>query len=149
MALLIRTLLIWLLALAVPVQGAAAARMLACGPHHPERIGMADTALAQAGAAHLPAAAGAPAAHKQHGGGPCAPGERDAAVCAAEANPATPADSHTCSACAACCSVGAMAHTRLTLAAAGRMTTVFAVVVPAVDPFAAAGPERPPRGVLA
>lgn len=54
-----------------------------------------------------------------------------------------------CSACASCCSLGAILTTVPVIPATDSAPTVFATVVPTVDAFAADGPDRPPRNVLA
>ena len=52
---------------------------------------------------------------------------------------------HTCSVCASCCSVGALLQAVLTVPAPEQGATAFIAEVPDVDPFAVAGPDRPPR----
>lgn len=54
-----------------------------------------------------------------------------------------------CSACASCCSLGAILTTVPVVPVTDSAPTVFAAVVPTVDAFAADGPDRPPRNVLA
>ncbi len=54
-----------------------------------------------------------------------------------------------CSASASCCSAGAILTTVQGVPATEPVPTVFTTVVPTVDPFAADGPDRPPRSVLA
>lgn len=73
---------------------------------------------------------------------------------AASAGPATfsqgkHAVQQKCSACASCCSLGAMLSPMLAVPAPNFAPTVFATVVPTVGAFAADGPDRPPRIVLA
>ncbi len=155
MGLLIRTLLIWLLVLAVPAQAAAAATMAFCGPNH---HGAGATSHAQRASY---------AEHAQHGSdaGSAAHQHRhehqhqeiaapDEANDAASASPDGPAkhvhgDVQKCSACASCCTFGAILSTLLVVPAPALTPTVFAAVVLTVDAFAADGPERPPRIVLA
>lgn len=80
-------------------------------------------------------------------------GQADEEVVASvsSAAPAKPGHSYKqkCSACASCCSFGAILSTVLTLPAPAPSPTVFSTVVPTVDAFAADGPDRPPRIVLA
>lgn len=163
MGLLIRTLLIWLLVLAVPAQGVAAATMAFCGPqHHGSRpFAQAQTAAPDRDAQPCGHAAGAvqnhdhDLSHEQ----PQAQAQAQSAA-AAEADPSFASDSdangegqqakqHKCSACATCCSVNALLTSVLAVPSPVFTPTVFSTVVPSVDAFAADGPERPPRPVLA
>ena len=143
MGLLIRTLLIWLLVLAVPAQGAAAATMAFCGPNH---HGAGATTHAQS-APHTE--------HAQHGGAAhqhmTVPDEADDSASASSDGPGklVHGDKQKCSACASCCTFGAILSTVLVVPAPAVTPTVFSAVVPTVDAFAADGPERPPRSVLA
>ncbi len=154
---LIRVLLIWLLVLAVPAQGAAAATMAACGPHHD---GGVSTALAQQtlSAMHAHHGTQGQMAHK-HQDTFTGVGQVDQ-VTASSASPdpstvaATPAsgvqsDQHKCSACASCCSAGAILNKALKLPEPAASSTVFSAVVPTVNAVAVDGPDRPPRMVLA
>lgn len=146
MGLLIRTLLIWLLVLAVPAQGLAAATMAFCGPNH--HGGDSASTASQLGSN--------PAEHAHHGDAAPAP-ELEASAPADEAgaddasaiSKASHAAQQKCSACASCCSLGAMLTTVPVIPVADSAPMVFAAVVPTVDPFAADGPDRPPRNVLA
>jgi hypothetical protein len=145
MGLLIRTLLIWLLVLAVPAQGAAAATMAFCGPNHHGGGAAAQMQLA------------APANHAHHDGAIAAEHEHPQAEAQADKGSSASAASakvsdsskHKCSACASCCSIGAILSSVLAVPAPVFTPTVFSTVVPGVDTFAADGPDRPPRIVLA
>ncbi len=145
MGLLIRVLLIWLLVLAVPAQGAVAATMALCGPHHHD------------GGATAQLQAAAPAAHAHHGGAALADHEHAPAAAVADEDSSAAASAakvsdpskHKCSACTSCCSVGAILSSVLAVPAPVFTPTVFSAVVPSVDTFAADGPDRPPRFVLA
>ena len=148
MALLIRALLIWLLVLAVPAQGAAAATMAFCGPNH------------HGGDAAAQIQATTPAKHAHHDGVVASEHKHPQATAAADEDSSASADSvapakvshaskHKCSACASCCSVGAILSSVLAVPAPVFTPTVFSAVVPSVDWFAADGPDRPPRIVLA
>lgn len=139
---LIRTLLIWLLVLAVPAQTAAAVTMAFCGPSH------------QAGAVHHAAASNGDhdhAAHHAEGSVAQQPAglhlQGVAAVSADEAAPTDPmqADAHKCSACASCHSSVALVSALEVLALPEFAATVFDSVVPSVDKFSVDGLERPPR----
>ena len=152
MGLLMRTLLVWLLVLAVPAQGVAAATMAFCGSHH--QGGTAATHAQQtAPSAHAHAQAHARAhAQGKHGDhAPATVSQAHSADVGGSAALATSAhaDAQKCSACAACCSFGALLNSVLALAAPDLTPTVFSVVVPTVDAFAVDGPDRPPRIVLA
>ena len=145
---MIRTFLVWLLVLAVPAQGAAAATMVFCGPNH------------HGGATASSAAAATSAEHADHHGSTeGATGHHDMSSQADEddaalASPATFSQGkHTvqpkCSACASCCSFGAILSPMPAVPAPAVAPTVFDTVVPTVSAFAADGPDRPPRIVLA
>jgi len=127
----------WLLALAIPAQGLAAATMAFCGPNH-HRAVVAAQAHAVAGVdclhQHLAAAPSA-----DEGGGDIG----------AEAAKADTASAHKCSACAACHAVGALLTTVGAMPAPAPTPTVFHAAVPRVAAVAADGPERPPRAVRA
>ena len=148
MGLLIRALLIWLLVLAVPAQGAAAATMAFCGPNH------------HGGGAAAQMQVAAPAKHAHHGGDVASEHEHPQATAVADeaSSVSTAADAsakvsdaskHKCSVCASCCSVGAILSSVLAVPAPVVAATVFSAVVPSVDTFAADGPDRPPRMLLA
>ncbi len=143
---LIRTLLVWMLVLAVPAQGTAALTMAFCGPDH--HGGMA--------AVQAQAAAAEPMQHGHHAGGAHEHGEMAASAdddTAAAANAAAHAQAghgkSKCSACASCCSLSALPSTVLHVPMPVFTATVYAAVVPSVDSFAADGPDRPPRTFLA
>ena len=148
MGLLIRALFIWLLMLAVPTQGAAAATMAFCGPGH------------HGGGAAAQMQAAAPDSHAHHDGAAAADYEHpQVAAVAHEYSSASTASvasakvghasKHQCSACVSCCSVGAILNSVLAVPVPVFTPTVFSAVVPSVDTFAAEGPDRPPRIVPA
>lgn len=147
MGLFIRTLFIWLLVLAVPVQGAAAATMAFCGPNHHGGGASAQTQTAALAAHAHPGGAAADHQHPQA----VAVADEDSAASVDSAASAmfSDASKHKCSACASCCSVGAILSSVLAVPAPVFTPTVFSAVVPSVDTFAADGPDRPPRIVLA
>jgi hypothetical protein len=134
MSQLVRSLFVWLLVLALPVQGWAAATMASCGQHH----GAASHAAADGHAGHDARA------HDAHGHAPADADDADLG----DAEPAH-ASAHSCSACAACCSEGARPSPVLTVPAGAAAPTVFAALQPTVGVFAADGPERPPRQACA
>ena len=148
MGLLIRALLIWLLVLAVPAQGAAAATMAFCGPnHHGGEAAAQVQRTAPAGHAHQGGASAQDHEHPQA----TATADEDSSGSAFSAASAKVSDAskHKCSACASCCSVGAILSSVLAVPTPVFTPTVFSAVVPSVDAFAADGPDRPPRIVLA
>lgn len=144
MGLFVRTLLVWSLILAIPVQGAAAATMAFCGPNH------------HGGAAPRAEVSATDAQHSHHGDA-LLDHEFDADATADALSTddvsvivkASQAAKQKCSACASCCSLGAILTTVPVVPATDSAPTVFITVVPTVDPFAADGPDRPPRNVLA
>ena len=148
MGLLIRTLLVWLLVLAVPAQGVAAVTMAFCGPNH--HGGAAATSAAQAGsgehADHHSAEQGAPGHHDM-----AAQADEDdsASASPAASSQGNHAVKQKCSACASCCSFGAILSPLLAVPAPAVTPTVFSAVVPTVSAFSTGGPDRPPRIVLA
>jgi len=131
---MIRAVLIWLLALALPAQGVMAATMVFCGPHHHER---AVAAAHEADAAHShPAAA--------HDDADAVSAHESAAP-----EPAAQDGAQKCSVCASCCSAAAIPEAVPKLPVLEPGAADFAAPASAVEPFAADGPERPPRHLLA
>ena len=137
-------LLIWLLVLAVPAQGAAAATMAFCGSNH--HGGGSPRAEATASATEHSHHGDALAGHEL---------DADAAAVAASVDDASvvvkenQAAKQKCSVCASCCSLGAILIAVPVVPATDSAPTVFTTVVPTVGAFAADGPDRPPRYVLA
>ncbi len=119
MSMWLRVTLIWLLALALPAQGLAAATMVFCQTGHAAPV-------ATVSAPHC-----------------------DEHAAPAQANPQVQADAHKCSACAACCSAGAVHSMVLQVPEPGITAPVFVAVVPTVEKFSASGPDRPPRAIRA
>jgi hypothetical protein len=140
---MIRMLLIWLLAVALPAQGVMAATMVFCGPNHHDRAAAATVV-------HAPDAAHQGhdfAAHSHH-----AAADQQAENTASD-EPATPgkfapSDKQKCSVCASCCSAAAIHDTMPKLAVVEPVAADFAALAPTVEPFAADGPDRPPRHIL-
>lgn len=133
---MIRALLIWLLILALPAQGALAATMAFCGPSHHDRA-------AEAATAHH-----ADATHAHHAG---AGGHVEETVVGQTAAPDkfAQSDLQKCSVCAACCSAAAIHDMVPKLPVLESVAADFVFLSPAVEPFAAGGPDRPPRRCLA
>ena len=148
----LRFVLMWLLILAVPAQGFAAASMLNCGPGHHRT----PVAHSHAGHSHEHAAA---AVIAQHGHDDALAGHSHAAEAGAEASGS---DHHiakgstihkamkgSCSACSSCCTAAAIPSAVVTFEAT-RAHDFFDPLTPrAVVSFVADGPERPPRFILA
>ncbi len=144
MDLLIRTLLIWLLVLAIPTQGVAAATMAFCGP------------IPHGGATAMPADHAAAAGHEHVHGGleatvsrdhprtdiPALAGDEHGVPAKAQVGSA---DHHKCNVCGSCCSTGALISPVPTLSAVDAACASFSSLLATVDPFAADGPYRPPR----
>ncbi len=155
----LRPLLICLLAMALPLQGTAAAAMLNCGSsHHHVAVGVVDPAGAMPAAPkhHLPSGyvghihaqatspAGEPATqahastHADHASAPAkgldAPGHLGKSKC---------------SACAACCTGLALPMTLPRFNAAMSSERVSANAPTSLVVFLTDGPERPPRRKLA
>lgn len=141
---MVRTLLIWLLVLTLPAQGAMAATMAFCGPNH------------HASASSAAAESDAQAEHEQHehamhAAAQVADGQDSETASLGSAAPESFAqsDMQKCSVCAACCSAAAIQSTVAKRPSFQPGATVFATVATAVEPFAAGGPDRPPRHLLA
>ena len=153
----IRTLLIWLLVLAVPAQGAAAATMLMCAPNHHAGGAGASVVHVQPGGLSSTSTHDRSHAHSNdHVQHSAAAHDHDHAMADAPVagEAAAPAQGmhtgqHKCSACASCCSVSAMLSPVLAVPVPDFAPTVFSVVVPNVEAFSADGPDRPPRIILA
>ena len=132
---MVRMLLIWLLAVALPAQGVMAATMVFCGPNHHERA-------AAAAVVH-----DADAAQSHHEAAD-AQAEYTAADETAATEKVAQPNMQKCSVCAACCSAAAIHDTVPKLPVLDPVVARFAALVPTVEPFAADGPDRPPRHVL-
>ncbi|MFC5458869.1 hypothetical protein [Massilia niabensis] len=136
---ILRSLIVWIVLLAVPFQGFASAAMLACGPGHaaPATVPVPDAGQMHDGAAHGAA----------HGMSHDMSGHDHAAMAQAVQDDAPEHDSaHACSACSACSIGAAIAPAvppALPVHAAPLLSIPFADGhVPSVD---LALPERPPR----
>lgn len=125
--------LVWLIAVALPVQALASATMLHCGPGH-QRVHAAQMGMAPDVSAHHDHSQHQAASNPSHDFGKTAP--------------LADLGKYKCSACAACSSGCALPSSMLVIAAPEFGATVFLAVVPAVEAFAVDGPDRPPRSVL-
>jgi hypothetical protein len=136
----LKTLMLWLLLAALPLQGIAAAMQTTCGPM--EHGGLAEATMS----VHL----------HEHGGdaldaGDTVATDTGAAVKSAMSHDTSPDDSHdhaTCSACASCC-VGAVAAppAAVVTPAYGSSLPSAVAPVPLVTGFVPAGLERPPKRI--
>ncbi|MDP1900347.1 MAG: hypothetical protein Q8K96_07820 [Rubrivivax sp.] len=118
---------VWILALAIPAQGLAAAAMVHCGASHERMHGGAAQAQAQA----------AESLHHEHAGA------------------STPTDKFTdlaqykCGACGSCCPAAAMPAFLLTVPESKPVAQWDALPLHGRIGFVTDGPDRPPRPVLA
>ena len=140
----LRSLLIWLMALALPIQAVAAAGMQHCGPVH--RLMQAGSAAAVALDSHDPAHEAVPHEHGDAG--------LDVEVSAGDrvdedASTAALGDDYTCSACANCCSAVALPASLVRLPAPHIEALAAAMAATDVVSFTPVGIERPPRPFLA
>ena len=129
----LRLLWVSLLALALPLQGLAAATMAACGPAHAHDV---------AHAVHDPQAQHA------HAHAPAVPDAAADDPAADDASP--PAPSQKCSVCASCCTASAGLPTHAVVAEpAASADSVVDLERATAAMFLTGGPERPPRSFLA
>ena len=129
----LKLMLVWLIALALPVQALASATMLHCGPGH-QRVHAAQMSTSRDVVAHHDHSQHQAASGQQHGGG--------------KTTPLADLGKYKCSACAACGSGCALPSSMPVITAPEFGAAVFLAVVPAVEAFAVDGPDRPPRSVL-
>ena len=133
--------LTWLLALALPMQGVAAATMAACGSRH---------GSASAASAAMPADdAGGIARHAHRHGAAIAQADDVVAPATHDTTRAKAATGHGCSACASCC-LNAIVPTATVSFDTLDLPDHFAPFVRvAAPPYVTDGLERPPRPRLA
>ena len=132
----------WLLALAVPAQGFAAASMLNCG------LGHHGTVSGQVRADHH---------HDAHGHDGAAAADADEAGEKVASSDAEAAPAHglhknktrSCSACASCCTAAAPPSAVPTFEAVPAPDVFQPLTSPGVAAFLTSGPQRPPRSLLA
>ena len=136
-----KTLLLWLLIAALPLQGLAAAIQTSCGPaHHASEISVDANAHHHDGGAILNLDDAVAAHHSMPD------------LSSTSDHPSTPHkhQASICSACAACC-VGAIAFTSGTLFAPTYTSSELVLVSPSplVSGFIPTGLERPPKRISA
>ena len=145
MPLWFRLLIVWCIAVALPVQGVAGMTMAHCGPGH-ERMGAAVDATA-----HRHADPEAGAAHHQHAGKAVAAslaGHASHDMADAPSDPVSDLAQYKCSSCASCCAGSALPPAMLRVPNAVAAQAVFAEKGVTVAAFASDGPDRPPRTPL-
>ena len=142
-----RTLLIWIMAMLLPMQGMASAAGLLCAPGHLPALG--STSVQGKSAAHThhgpqDAATGAfvDAGHAHHGAlGAGAAAGADALEQGASPHPAD----DSCSACSACCAGAVLPSSTVTLARVDLARPVLRAPDSSVASIVGRGLERPPR----
>ena len=149
----IRSALLWLIAVALPLHGAAAATMIACGPAH---HGAAVAAAAQPAAAASHGHEHGAAPHAGHGHGPHAhsPAHGDHGMASQAADDAPDANSSqagtsTCSVCASCCTAAALPPSLISIDPHPHADDMQPGLQAHTAVFMTDGPERPPRHLLA
>jgi hypothetical protein len=145
----LRITLMWLLTLAVPVHGFAAASMLGCaGSHH--RVAALAGAHSHASGPH---GDGVVMHSHSHDGAEMAQAghhPHDSAGSDADAHKGQADGKASCSACAACCASAALPATPVVFAPTMLAPDSFVLPAPQrVASFVSGGLERPPRSVLA
>ena len=140
----LKTALVWLVMLAVPAQGFAAATMLFCGPMH-ER--MSGTMAAEGSAHHH--AAGTESGHEHHAASSSEAAHEAPATNAADLGKADDLAKFSCSACATCCVGVALVGSAIPLPQAAQAGERIVSISPPQTFFVTGGPQRPPRSVLA
>lgn len=159
---LLRTVLTWLLVLALPAQGYAAQAMLFCGPaHHGTVVSVAVDDPAAHGHAEHGGRGHADADHHHPDGAVHGHAEADTGDGETDAEPqdldasgdnaakAESSSAGTCSACAACCNAAAISSPSQAFAPV-RLTSDYGIAaIERHDSRADGGLERPPRTLLA
>lgn len=158
MGLLLRIVLIWLVALAVPAHGMAAATMLHCGPAHHGAQAAKLEFQALPDALHM--APGEDAAHRHachHAPDPSMASDPGQNVIWLDASGAEQADKgiedvkvakatyQKCSACASCCGALALPGSAAMSPMVDAARETPALALPVAASVVVDGPERPPR----
>lgn len=132
----LRLLIVWFIAIALPVQGVAGVTMAHCGSSH-ERMGAAIEATPHRHAAHHHDASSAEGAGQaDHAAGTQA---------VAQSGKLCDLAQYKCSSCASCCAASALPSAPPRLPESTAAPAVFAEEMVTVDAFASDGPDRPPR----
>ena len=147
----LRTIMIWLLVLALPAQGLATVVMAGCKVDHraSEPVSAAPHHRA-GGSLHGDRDPGHHHAQAHHHDGQADAQHADA-LHPQQAAPTPSAHSANtrCDDCGPCCSSAAVLDLALRVPEAIPTPAVFVPLVPRVEKFAIAGPDRPPRALLA
>ena len=145
----VRCFVMWLLVLALPVQGFAASTMLLCGAGHHGMVQATEGGPDHAG--HMPtgaqhvSAVSESTAHEH--AAEAAPSGEDTAFSPLTAKPASVMGK--CSACAACCTVAFLPTTVIAFTAPAPSRALPVVELTTHVGFFTDGPDRPPRLSLA
>jgi hypothetical protein len=140
---------VWLVAVALPVQAVTSATMLHCGSSH-QRMQMTQATPGQDASGGEHHGTDPTGSHQHHDTVTTAELDRPAV---ADAD-STPSDQLTdlakvkCSACASCCSVSAIPGTMPRVQAPEVSSAAIVADAPTVEAFSPDGPERPPRILL-
>lgn len=145
----LRITLMWLIALAVPVQGSAAVTMFGCGPGHHGDMGSSQVAMAnehvQDAGHHSHEAVAEEVESHDHDGGE--PHDRSHSL-KTYGTPQKVAKGN-CTPCASCCVVAALPATVILFEPVPLVDSFVLSVQSGVSSFLADGLERPPRLFLA
>ena len=139
----LRILIIWLIALAIPVQGMAAATMRFCAPTNQARSAVPQAA---AGAHHH--APGVAAHHAHHAAPEVGPGDASDVPGHVPQTASKMVSKMKCSACAACCMASALPPSRVTVPVVKPLFEATQVVTTRYVGPDVAGLERPPKPEL-
>lgn len=146
----LRIILMWLLALAVPMQGYAAVTMFGCAPGHhgmtvkPSEVAAADHHHDTAVPQHLHAAKVEVASATHHGD---SAEPEPARVVKASGTPGKLGKS-SCTPCAACCVVAALPAAMVVFQPVPLVDFFVPLAPRGLASFLTKGPERPPRFIL-
>ncbi len=135
----LRLLIVWFIAIALPVQGMAGLTMAHCAPSH-ERMGAAAQVIA-----HQHADQDAGVAHHHNGD---TADDAKAAQDPVKSDKMSNLAQYKCSSCASCCAGSALPSAMPRIPQVAAVPTVFAEAMISVDAFASDGPDRPPRNHL-
>lgn len=145
----LRITLIWLVALAVPVQGFAAVAMFGCGPGHHSTTGAPAPGVAMdklAGDLPQHSHAGHSDLHADHDHAGAADADH-AQVLKAHGTSGKAGES-ACSPCASCCVVAALPATMVVFQPVPLVDLMMPFAPRGIGSFLTEGPERPPRSIL-
>lgn len=138
----LRLLIVWFIAIALPVQGMAGVSMAHCGSSH-ERMGATMEPTQHRHADHEAAAAHH---HVDDVADGAVQADPDTATQAeAQSGKLSDLAQYKCSSCAACCAGSALPSASPRLPKTKAAPAVFAEELVSVDAFASDGPDRPPR----